>query len=147
MDAAYFIQLRKANLGMMVRDHAGTIMYCAMKRVGDVDSPLHVEFKAILFGLKECRNIVINSLFIKSDSLLAIRKIEIGPRSFWSGKTLFLMFLVLLSIMVLVVSVISIELLMVVNTIWLKFLLVWGIIRCRGIHYLHLFCNPDLIEV
>ena len=82
MDVAYFTQSRNANLGMVVRDHLGTIKLCAVKRVTSVDSPLHIEFKTILFGLGECRNITINFLFIESDSLLAIREIEIGQRSF-----------------------------------------------------------------
>ncbi|XWS53981.1 hypothetical protein CRYUN_Cryun10bG0048000 [Craigia yunnanensis] len=70
---------------MVVRDHAGTITYCAVTRVGDVDSPLHAEFLAILFGLEECWNTVNNFLFIESDLLLSIWEIEVGPGSFCEG--------------------------------------------------------------
>ena len=63
--AAYFSQLKEANLGMVVKDHTGTILLCAMMRVGEVDSPLQAEFLAILFGLEECMSIVIHSVIIE----------------------------------------------------------------------------------
>ena len=57
---------------MVLRNHVGTSLYCAVTRVGDVESPLYAEFLAILFGLEVCKNKDIISLHIESDSLLAI---------------------------------------------------------------------------
>ena len=52
VDATFFSQVKKANLGMVLRDHTGSIMLSVVRRIGDVDSPLQVEFLAILFGLE-----------------------------------------------------------------------------------------------
>ena len=72
---------------MVLRNHIGTILYCVMTIVEDVESPLHVEFLAILFGLEVCKNNDFISLHSESDSLLAIREIEAGLGSFneWRG--------------------------------------------------------------
>ncbi|XWS10327.1 hypothetical protein CRYUN_Cryun39dG0066700 [Craigia yunnanensis] len=87
VDAAYFSHLSEATLGMVLRNHAGTILHYAVTRVGAVDSPLHAEFMAILFGLEECRSNGITSLYIESNSLLAIQetKVDLGSFSEWGG--------------------------------------------------------------
>ena len=81
VDAGFSSHLREANLGIVIRNHTSSILYSVVTRVGVIDSPLHVEFMAILFGLQESRNYDIDSLYIESDSLLAIREIEAGQGS------------------------------------------------------------------
>ena len=38
------------NLGMVVKDHTGSILLSAVRRVGEVDSPFQAKFLAILLG-------------------------------------------------------------------------------------------------
>ena len=55
-----------------------------------MDSPLHAEFAALLFGLEESKQNITESLIIENDSLMAIREIEIGQESMseWRGYIL-----------------------------------------------------------
>ena len=82
VDAAFFPHRIEATLGMVLRDHTGSILLSAVKRVGEVECPLQAELLAILFGLEECRSQLLQSLIIESDSLLAVREIEIRHESF-----------------------------------------------------------------
>ncbi|XWS44556.1 hypothetical protein CRYUN_Cryun15aG0056500 [Craigia yunnanensis] len=78
---------KEASLGMVVRDHSGSIFLCVLTRVVNVESPLHAEIKAILFSLEEALNNSFLSLMIESDSLLAIQEIMKQHGSFyvWEG--------------------------------------------------------------
>ena len=70
-----------------MRDHLGEVHLCAATRVDNIESSLHAELKAILFGLKEATSIHLPFLIVESDSLLAIREIEKQRDSFyeWEG--------------------------------------------------------------
>ena len=76
VDATYFPATREASLGIVVHDHLRVVHICATTRVDNIESPLHVELKAILFGLKEVTSIHLPFLIIENDSLLAVREIE-----------------------------------------------------------------------
>ncbi|XWS50530.1 hypothetical protein CRYUN_Cryun12cG0094700 [Craigia yunnanensis] len=76
VDAAFSSVFKEASLGMVVRNHLGQVHHCAIKRIGNMENALHAEFKAILFGLEECRHNSFNSVIIENDSLMAIMEIE-----------------------------------------------------------------------
>ena len=48
---------------MVVRDHLGVVHICVGIRVDNIESPLHAELKAILFGLKEATSIHLSFTF------------------------------------------------------------------------------------
>ncbi|XWS63816.1 hypothetical protein CRYUN_Cryun06bG0134500 [Craigia yunnanensis] len=67
---------------MVVRDHLGSVLLCAVTRVERIMSPLHAEIKAILFGLEVALDNSFLSLKVESDSLLAIQDILKQAESF-----------------------------------------------------------------
>ena len=82
VDAAFFSNTKEASLGMVLRDHTGRTLLSAVRRVGEVYSPLQAELLAIQFGLEECKSQGLQTLIIESDSLLAIKEIDKGHDSF-----------------------------------------------------------------
>ncbi|XWS70975.1 hypothetical protein CRYUN_Cryun03dG0096900 [Craigia yunnanensis] len=85
-DVAYFSNSKEASLRMVVRDHMEIIHHCAMKRIGNVDSLLQANFTTILFGMEESRHSNLTSLCIESDSLMAIKEIELGQESLYEWR-------------------------------------------------------------
>ena len=87
VDAAYSSRTKEASLGMVVRDHLGSVLLCAVTKVDSIVFPLHAEIKALLFGLEITLNNSFLSLVVESDSLLAIQEILKQPVSFcvWEG--------------------------------------------------------------
>ena len=75
VDATYNPVTKFATLGMVVRDSIGTITLRAMTKIDNVESPLHAEFQAILFGLEVARSNSFLSIMVESDFLLAIQEI------------------------------------------------------------------------
>ena len=52
VDAAFCSVTKVATLGMVFRDCTGSICLAAVKKIENVESPLHAEFLAILFGFE-----------------------------------------------------------------------------------------------
>ena len=75
VDAAFFSELKVAGLGIVVRAR-GEVLWCAMKKVTMVCSPLQVELMAILFGMHEMTGSPFQDIEVESDSLLAIREVK-----------------------------------------------------------------------
>ncbi|XWS46691.1 hypothetical protein CRYUN_Cryun14cG0089800 [Craigia yunnanensis] len=61
---------------MVVRDARGRVYLNAVSREDNIESALHAELKATLFGLQVTRNLYIEKITIESDSLLAIRELS-----------------------------------------------------------------------
>ena len=76
VDAAFYSTTKEACLSLVVRDHQGLPHLCAATRVNNVDSALHAEFKAILFGLTKASKFQFLSVLLESDSLIAIKEIK-----------------------------------------------------------------------
>ncbi|XVF44717.1 hypothetical protein PTKIN_Ptkin02bG0146500 [Pterospermum kingtungense] len=67
--------------GMVIRDHAGQVVISASKGFRSFQSPLQAELRAILFGLEIAHQINLLVQLVKSDSSLAIWKIQKGNSS------------------------------------------------------------------
>ena len=50
VDAAFCSRNKVASLGIIVRNDTGAICLCAIKKTGNVESPLQAELMAIAFG-------------------------------------------------------------------------------------------------
>ncbi|XWS17037.1 hypothetical protein CRYUN_Cryun33cG0033200 [Craigia yunnanensis] len=61
---------------MVVHDSSGKVCLYGVSCEENVESALHAELKAILFGLEVARSHFSESLVIESDSLLAITEIS-----------------------------------------------------------------------
>ena len=72
VDATFSSVTNVATLGMVVRDSIGSINLAAVEKIGNVESSLHVEFLAILFGLEVVRSDSFQSIMVENDSLLVI---------------------------------------------------------------------------
>ena len=90
VDATFYPTSREAGLGMVVRDHMGEVHLCAVTRVENIESPLHAELTAILFGIKEAVSIKHPYLIVESDSLMAVREIEKQRESFCEWESIIL---------------------------------------------------------
>ena len=84
VDAAFSSNSRIEKFGMVVHDSTGKVCLCEVSCEGNVDSALHAELKAILFGLEVARSHFSEFLVVESDSLLAIKEISKNTESLCS---------------------------------------------------------------
>ena len=73
MDAVFCPRSKVTSLGKVVRNATGDIILCAIMKANKVESSLHAELKAIAFGLEIAKEISVPSIFVESDSLMAIQ--------------------------------------------------------------------------
>ncbi|XWS41293.1 hypothetical protein CRYUN_Cryun17cG0068600 [Craigia yunnanensis] len=62
VDAAYVSKSKEACLGMVIQDFLGVVQWSAVKRIGNIQSPLHAEMKAILFRIEEASSSLFPSI-------------------------------------------------------------------------------------
>ena len=73
---------------MVLRDSSSNVMLSAVTKIDRVDSPLHAEIKAILFGMEVAWANSFSSLIVESDSLIAIQEISKNQESFCEWESI-----------------------------------------------------------
>ncbi|XVF50957.1 hypothetical protein PTKIN_Ptkin04bG0145400 [Pterospermum kingtungense] len=76
VDAGYDRSSFLAYCGLVVRDHASSVILSATKKFTNVQDVLLAEIMAIHFGLSRIRLRKLSVQFVESDSLLAIRELK-----------------------------------------------------------------------
>ena len=74
-DAGYSSTTRIASLGMVARNMNVEVCFSAVVKPKKVESPLHAEIKAILFGPQLATEMNLKKFQMENDSLLAIKEI------------------------------------------------------------------------
>ncbi|XVF56357.1 hypothetical protein PTKIN_Ptkin06aG0113700 [Pterospermum kingtungense] len=89
VDAVTQLPLQQAVVGIVMRDHDGSVFLSAALTVRGAESILHAELLAILHGLKVARDVSLTHNTVESDCLLAVNKVLKGVNSFskWSYVT------------------------------------------------------------
>ena len=75
VDVVYSYGNKEVGWGLVVRNNTWSVLLCAVMKVANIESLLHAELKAILFGLEVALYNCLLSLMIESDSLLGIQEI------------------------------------------------------------------------
>ena len=75
--------MKVASLGLVVRNISGAMCLCAVMKIDKVESQLHVELKAVIFGLKIAKEYSFPSILAESDSFMAIQEILKHHESFF----------------------------------------------------------------
>ena len=88
VDATFNADSKIAGLGMVLRDSSSNVMLSAVTKIDRVDSPLHAEIKAILFGMEVAWANSFSSLIVESDSLIAIQEISKNQESFCEWESI-----------------------------------------------------------
>ncbi|XVE95072.1 hypothetical protein REPUB_Repub02eG0064800 [Reevesia pubescens] len=73
---------------MVVRDFNGNVLLSGVSGERLVQTTMHAEVKAILWGIKEAVHNGFDSLIVESDSLLAILEIQKAEASYWDEAAL-----------------------------------------------------------
>ena len=88
VDATFNSNSKLAGLGMVLRDSSGSVRLSAVTKIDRVDSPLHAEFKAILFGMEVAWANSFSSLIVESDSSIAIQEISKNQETFCEWESI-----------------------------------------------------------
>ena len=75
VDAALCSVAKEATLGVVARNSRAEIQFSAVTKDRDIESPLHAEMKAILFGLQVTRELEYSSIIVESDCMIAVQEI------------------------------------------------------------------------
>lgn len=81
VDGAIFEDIKKAGVGVILRDAIGRVVMAATKREDDVDEVATIEALAILRGQQLCMPLGICKLVIESDSLLLVQELQASSDS------------------------------------------------------------------
>ena len=67
VDTAYYSAANEATLGVVATNSRAEISFSKVTKVLDIESPLHAEMKATIFGLQVARESEYNSIIVESD--------------------------------------------------------------------------------
>ncbi|CAI9780907.1 unnamed protein product [Fraxinus pennsylvanica] len=81
VDGAIFEDIRKAGVGVVLRDASGEVLMTATKREDDVDEAATIEALALLQGLQLCIPFDIPKIVIETDCLLLVQELQASPDS------------------------------------------------------------------
>ncbi|XP_041020432.1 uncharacterized protein LOC121262066 [Juglans microcarpa x Juglans regia] len=76
VDGSIFANLRKAGVGIVLRDTSGGIVMAASKNELEVDEAVTIEFIVVLRGLQPCLPLGIPNLIIESDCLNVVQELQ-----------------------------------------------------------------------
>ncbi|XVF04115.1 hypothetical protein REPUB_Repub05bG0054000 [Reevesia pubescens] len=79
-----------AKLGVVLREHHGSVLLSGVATRNFVSDPLHAEILAIKWGLELAVGHNFNEVLIETDSLLALNEINKGDESLWDKGGLLL---------------------------------------------------------
>ncbi|XP_042939414.1 uncharacterized protein LOC122274444 [Carya illinoinensis] len=87
VDGAIFEDQDRADVGMLLRNDRGVVLFSASKKENGVTDPMEVELLAILRGLQLCILMGIPDLVIESDSLMLVEELNNSSesRSAWGN--------------------------------------------------------------
>ncbi|KAF5450596.1 hypothetical protein F2P56_030930 [Juglans regia] len=88
VDGAMFLNLRKAGVGVVVRDNKGKLVMAASKMGNEVDDPTTIELMALLRGLQLCVHLGFSKIVVESDCMLMVQELKDDQDSFSTNVNL-----------------------------------------------------------
>ncbi|XP_042988759.1 uncharacterized protein LOC122316293 [Carya illinoinensis] len=88
VDGVVFLELKKASIGLVLRDSKGAVVMAVTFLEREVDEPATIELLAVLRGLQLCFPLEIPKLAIESDCLLLVWALQTEYETFSSNGNL-----------------------------------------------------------